>query len=255
VPRRLRLSASTARSSARPRTSTPTGFSSSPRTPPRASCTTPAEAQAVADKLNRKPLTLKHGGFTKAEKLLPLARKPVQVKFVVSKAGDKHAVSPTSSPQRLQKHGGVGTSKAPGAKLLRQSRGMFTRAVLPYRPTWLSGQAIEGTVRAAVQGAGPTSYLRARKLKERRPGALQAAADRAVPAGKIGKVMKEFAGERKTLATTSPATPSPTPSRDWQDAGDQAGPRPSPCDLQRRVQRVNAQALEAFPQTVMLGGR
>jgi hypothetical protein len=70
-----------------------------------------AEAQAVADKLNRKPLELQHGGFSKAEKILPLARKPVQVKFVVSKAGDKHAVIPDIVSTRLQKHGGVGTSR------------------------------------------------------------------------------------------------------------------------------------------------
>jgi hypothetical protein len=217
-----------------------------------------ADAQAVADKLNRKPLSLAHGGFTRGEKALPLARKPVQVKFVVSKVGDKHAVLPDIVSTRLQKHTGVGTSKAPGAKLLRQSRGMFTRAVLPYRPTWLSGQAIEGTVRAATQGAGPTSYLRARKvlsaMERQAPGSSKALTDRAVPAGKIGKVMKEFAGERKTLADEFPGNPV-------AHALTQVGRTPGIKqirDLHHAIssavfQHVNAQALEAFPQTVMLG--
>jgi hypothetical protein len=213
-----------------------------------------ADAQAVADALNRKPVTLKHGGFSKVEKVLPLARKPVQVKFVVSKVGEKHAVLPDIVSQRLAKHGGVGTSKAPGAKLLRQSRGMFTRAVLPYRPTWLSGQAIEGTLRAATQGAGPTSYLRARKLKAADPEMYKQLSDRAVPAGKIGKVMKEFAGERKSLADEFPGNPV-------AHALTQLGKAPGVKqvrDLHHAISsavfsHVNAQALEAFPQTVMLG--
>jgi hypothetical protein len=219
---------------------------------------TRADAQAVADKLNRKPLTLEHGGFTKVEKLLPAARKPVQVKFVVSQAGGKHAVYPDFVAQRLEKQRGVGTSKAPLAKGLRQSRGMFTRAVLPTRPTWLSGQAIEGTIRAAIHGAGPTSYLRARKvlheMERQQPGSGKALLDRAVPAGKIGKVMKEFAGEQKTFASDFPGNPI---AESLTSLGKTPGLK-QVRDLYHVTtdavfKHLNGQALEAFPQTVMLG--
>jgi hypothetical protein len=216
------------------------------------------QAQAVADALNRKPLTLAHGGFTKAEKLLPLARTPQQVKFVVSQAGDKHAVLPDFVAERLTKQRAVGTSMAPGAKLLRVSRGAFTRAVLPYRPTWLSGQGIEGALRAAIHGAGPTSYLRAikvgKEMERINPGSYGALRDRAVPAGKIGKVMREFAGERKTLVDEFPNNPLAHALTSLGQVPGIKQVRAVHHAVSGVVFRhINAQFLEQFPQTVMLG--
>jgi hypothetical protein len=214
----------------------------------------PADAQAVADKLNRKPLTLAHGGFTKVERALPLPRKPVKVQFVVRKAGDKHAVVPDFVAERLKKHENVGTSMAPIAKALRVSRGAFTRAVLPYRATWLSGQAIEGVGRSLIEGAGPTSYLRAHKLLERHPEVAKPLTDRAVPAGKIGKVMKEFAGERKTLIDEFPDNPIAHALTGFGKVRGIKQVRALHHAVSGAVfNHLNARVLEGIPQTAMLG--
>jgi hypothetical protein len=218
-------------------------------------------AQKVADRLNRTPVTLKMGGFTKAEEAFPLARQHRPVNFVVHKAGETYGVIPDFVAERLSKHAGVGTSRAPGAKLLRMSRGSFTRAVLPYRPTWLSGQAVEGVLRSAVHGAGPTSYVRARKListmERDNPGSGKALLDRAVPGGKVGRVYKEFAdlgSQRRTFAEEFPDNPI---AHAITSLGRTPGVK-QVRDLHHSVSsavftHLNARFLEGIPQTAMLG--
>jgi hypothetical protein len=219
-------------------------------------------AQAVVDKLNKNPVVIKRGSFTRAEKATPVigqhAKQDVPVTFVVHKAGDKYAAIPDVVAERIRKQEGVGSSKAPGSKVLRQSRGMFTRAVLPYRPTWLSGQGIEGAVRSATMGAGPTSYIRGKRvvnaMERQQPGSGKALMDRAVPGGRIGKVMKEFAGERKTLASEFPDNPI---AHALTDIGRTPGIK-QVRQLHNAVSgavftHLNGRFLEGVPQTAMLG--
>jgi hypothetical protein len=80
-----------------------------------------AEAQAVADKLNRKPLTLQHGGFTQGRE--DAARSPASPSRSSSSSArpaTSTPSSPTSSPAPAEARRGR-HSKAPGAKVLRQS--------------------------------------------------------------------------------------------------------------------------------------
>ena len=83
-------------------------------------------------------------------------------------------VPKTMADQRLQ-HSYVGTSPATGAVLLRKARKAFTQTVLPYRPAkWLTGQAVEPTIRAVAAGVRPGDKGRMRyfieKLNELEPG-------------------------------------------------------------------------------------
>jgi hypothetical protein len=224
---------------------------------------TSAQAQAVADRLNRAPMKLKMGGFTSSEKAFPLARQHRDVTFVTHKAGEKYGVIPDFVAKRISKHEGVGTGRAPGAKLLRVSRGAFTRAVLPYRPTWLTGQAVEGVIRNAVHGAGPTSYLRARKvvtaMEKQNPGSGKALLERAVPGGKIGKVYKEFGDVEDSHPTHTLANEFP----DNPVAHALTGLGRAPGIKQVRqlhhavtnavFTHINGKFLEGLPQTAMLG--
>jgi hypothetical protein len=201
---------------------------------------------------------MKQGGFSKAERLTPYSRETKKVDFVVMQAGEKFAVVPDFVARRLDHHRHVGTSPAGGAKLLRLSKGSFTRAVLPWRFTWLSGQGIEGGLRAGLQGAGPVSYRRANLIKQAmndvRPGSGDALFDRAVPAGKIGKVVKDFAGERKTFAGEFPdSSIAQTLTRLGRTPGFK-----QVRDLNNSVttfifDQVNGKLLEGVPQTAMLG--
>jgi hypothetical protein len=224
---------------------------------------TAEQAQKVADRLNRAPMKLKMGGFTRGEKTLPLARQHRDVTFVTHKAGEKHGVIPDFVAKRISKQEGVGTGRAPGAKILRVSRGAFTRTVLPYRPTWLTGQSVEGVIRNAVHGAGPTSYLRARKvvaaMERQNPGSGKALLERAVPGGKIGKVYKEF-------GDVEGSHPSHTLAHEFPDnpvAHALTGLGKAPGIKQVRqlhhavtnavFTHINGKFLEGVPQTAMLG--
>jgi hypothetical protein len=120
--------------------------------------------------------------------------------FVVKPVGDSEfGVVPKVAAKQLQRHEVVGSSSATYAKLLRASRQKFTNAVLPLSPKWLTGQLVEGTLRAAVHGAGPTSLLRERRvfkaLEKERPGAGKEFRQRALPGGHYGGQIQEF---RKT---------------------------------------------------------
>jgi hypothetical protein len=103
--------------------------------------------------------------------------------------------------KRYARHKQIGRSPAPYAVALRQTRGAFTRAVLPVSTKWLSGQAIEAAIRSVVMGAGPVSHLRgarlARELRQTPEG--KHALERMLPGGLVSRT---GAGEitRKTLA-------------------------------------------------------
>jgi hypothetical protein len=207
-------------------------------------------ASAVAEKLNAKEPTVQRGTRL-------YGKEAVSNEFVVKAVGDKFAVLPKVAADRLARQRTVGTSKATGAKVLRQSRGMFTRTVLPYRPTWLSGQGIEGVVRSAVQGAGPTSYLRARKtvnaMEAIKPGSGHALLERAAPGGLVGRT----AGMEMTTKTLKQEFPESTVARALTDVGRSPGIR-QVRGLHHAIssfvfEKLNAKTLEGIPQTMMLG--
>jgi hypothetical protein len=133
---------------------------------------------------------------------------------------------------------------------------MLTRAVLPYRPSWLSGQGIEGAVRAAVKGAGPTSYLRGKRfvkaLERQQPGSGKAFLARASPVGIVGS--HQFETPRTTFHEEFPGS---NVARALTDLGRTPGVK-QVRELNRHVtdfvfNRVNAKFLEGVPQTAMLG--
>jgi hypothetical protein len=120
--------------------------------------------------------------------------------FAVKPVGESQfGVVPKVAAKQLQRHQVVGSSSATYAKVLRASRQKFTNAVLPLSPKWLTGQLVEGTLRAVAHGAGPTSLLRERRvfkaLEKQRPGAGKEFRQRGLPGGHYGGQIQEF---RKT---------------------------------------------------------
>lgn len=207
-------------------------------------------AQKVADKLNTKAPTIAQGTRLYGKEQVPN-------EFVVKEYGGKFAAVPKVADQRLGKQKSVGTSKATVAKGLRQSRKLFTGAVLPYRPTWLSGQGIEGVVRSAVSGAGPTSYLRTHKvvkaMEAQKPGSGKALLERAAPGGLVGRT----AAHEMTGKTLREEFPDSTVARALTDVGRAPGPK-QVRQLHHAVssfvfEKVNAKALEGVPQKALLG--
>lgn len=86
---------------------------------------------------------------------------------VVEVPGGRFAVVPHLASEQRRLHNVVGTSKATNAMLLRDTRRGFTRAVLPFSPKWLGGQAGEAGLRSAVEGAGPLDWMRLRRVVRR----------------------------------------------------------------------------------------
>ncbi len=120
-------------------------------------------------------------------------------------------VPKTMADQRLQ-HGYVGTSPATGAVLLRKLRKAFTQTVLPYRPAkWLTGQAVEPTVRAAASGVRPGDKGRMRyfieKLNEQQPGLGDKFRRETLTGGQGGFLRDLDDVDRRTLAETAEANP------------------------------------------------
>jgi hypothetical protein len=123
----------------------------------------------------------------------------------VKEVNGKFAVVPKVAAERLTKHQKVGSSPAIGAIAMRAAGRTFRGAVLPLSPRWLAGQATEAGVRAAIGGAGPTSYLRMRRvvkaMEKQQPGSGKALLARTSAGGHFGLTgtAREFA-QGKSLA-------------------------------------------------------
>ena len=142
-----------------------------------------------------------HPSRADAEKVAQRLGKAGHGEFVVKQVTDnEYGVIPKVAAEQLRLHEGVGTSRATGARVLRATRTKFTNTVLPLSPKWLTGQAVEGTLRAAVQGAGPTSWLRERRvfkeLERQHPGAGKAFRERGLAGGQYGGQVQEFRTQR-----------------------------------------------------------
>ena len=113
---------------------------------------------------------------------------------------------PDYARERLYKHMKVGSSKAIGARVMRVGGKSFRGTVLPASLKWLTGQAFEPLVRAIATGAGPTSWLRERKVyRELGPEAGAAFRQRTSGGGQLGLTgtAREFQ-QGKSLAAEFP---------------------------------------------------
>jgi hypothetical protein len=142
-----------------------------------------------------------HPSRADAEKVIERLAKAGHGDFAVKQISDNEfGVVPKAAADQLRRHGTVGKSQATYAKVLRVSRQKFTNAVLPVSPKWLSGQVVEGTLRANVHAHGPvgvaTGLMRERKvfnaLEKQRPGAGKEFRNRALPGGHYGGQIQEF---------------------------------------------------------------
>ncbi len=214
----------------------------------------PADARKVAEHLNAKNQTIKKGR-TGSPTGLPYAKENVKVEYTTRDAGfGKTAVVPKIVNKRLNVHASVGTSKAVPAVLLRHSRRAFSKAVLPYHPTWLSGQTVEGFgVRPAVSGTGPTSWMRAHRLQSRHPDAYKALAEEAVPGGIYGRTIAHEMATR----TLKAEIPESDAARIITDLGQVGGIRHArkfnDAVTGFIFDRLNGRLLEGVPQKAMLG--
>jgi hypothetical protein len=126
---------------------------------------THAAAKRIADRLNGRDATVARGRHTPLQ--IPRQSVPTPHEFVVHAAGDRFAVVPKAAADRIGWHRRVGTSQAPGSKLLRVAGRTFRTAVLPLSAKWLTGQASEAGIRSAVAGAGPLDLWRFRSVVKR----------------------------------------------------------------------------------------
>jgi hypothetical protein len=83
--------------------------------------------------------------------------------------GDAWAVVPKVAAERFRRQKVVGTSPAIGAVNRRVAVKQFKKTVLPFSAPWLLGQASEAGIRNLAAGAGPASYIRARRVLKRMP--------------------------------------------------------------------------------------
>ena len=65
------------------------------------------------------------------------------------------AVVPKTAANRMRWHHDVGGSPAVGAVMLRTGNRLFRQSTLPVSTRWLTGQGVEGVVRAAAMGRRP----------------------------------------------------------------------------------------------------
>jgi hypothetical protein len=161
------------------------------------------DAQRIADKLNAQDKTIARGRHTTAQR--PRQGTQVPVTFVVHTAGDgKYSVVPKTAADRLRWHHNVGTSQAPGSKIMRVAGRTFRTAVLPLSAKWLTGQVAEAGIRAVVAGSGPADLFRFRQVVHRmnkeNPGSGDELAMR-ITGGQFGMTgtAREFA-EGRSLA-------------------------------------------------------
>lgn len=160
------------------------------------------DAERIAARLNSRPVVVARGRHTPLQ--APRQGTPTDVEFVVRKAGSKYAVVPKAASERLNWHRRVGTSQAPGSKILRVAGRTFRTAVLPLSAKWLTGQVSEAGIRSVVAGAGPADLWRFRSVVQRmnrdNPGSGDALVSR-ITGGQFGLTgtAREFA-EGRSLA-------------------------------------------------------
>jgi hypothetical protein len=82
---------------------------------------------------------------------------------LTGKGGDQGewAVVPEVAAKRLEDHASVYQSQGHVMRTVTQA---FRRTVLPTSPSWLTGNTVEAALRSAVVKAGPTSWLRFRRV-------------------------------------------------------------------------------------------
>lgn len=127
----------------------------------------------------------------------------VVIRLKGGKRNENWAVVPRVAWERWQKHQKTNTSKATPAVALRLTNRMLKTAVLPTSTKWMGGQVAEGLIRAAVMGAGPTSFIRGKKLLRALPEDVRREVElRTTRGGQFGATgpAEEFASKAPTLA-------------------------------------------------------
>lgn len=122
---------------------------------------------------------------------------------VASPSATHYAAVPTRAAERWSHHQRIGNSNATGAVVMRTGTRQFRRTVLPMSTKWLGGQVAEAALRSAVMGAGPTSFLRARRILARLPEReRRELINRTTGGGQFGVTgpAAEFAHQAPTLA-------------------------------------------------------
>lgn len=74
----------------------------------------------------------------------------------------KKKTLPESTTKRLEQHRKIDDPDY-GVKIMRKGTSIFSRSVLPFSPSWYAGNAVEGTLRAGLQKAGPISHRKFNK--------------------------------------------------------------------------------------------
>jgi len=123
---------------------------------------------------------------------------------VVKVGKGQFAVVPRSVTDRMRAHATVGTSKAPGAIVLRRSRAALSKAILPFSPSFFMGQAVEGPVRGGFFGVIPKVHSRFNKMTLAELEKIDKPAARdmqtRVPMGMFGGHMQHMPHDKGTLA-------------------------------------------------------
>mgnify|MGYP000895684638 CR=1 FL=1 len=78
--------------------------------------------------------------------------------------GGSWVLIPDAAAKRLLAHLDVRSQASAAGKLGNVVTSMFRRTVLPLSPRWAMGNLVEGALRSAVAGAGPTNYLAGRRI-------------------------------------------------------------------------------------------
>jgi hypothetical protein len=174
---------------------------------------------------------------------------------VVKLRKGEHTVVPKVAADRLRGHEAIGKGKATYAKGLRVTRRAFTRTVLPFSPSWLSGQAVESAFRATVAGAGPVSYIRGARVLRRLDPEQRAMLQ---PGGK-SRIPQELLSEGgdRTLADEFAGTELAKVARAMTAAGRAPGVKQVRALHRASTEFVfntlNGRIIEATAQKAMLG--
>lgn len=175
---------------------------------------------------------------------------------------NKFGVVPEEAFARLRHHERIGKSKATGAKILKVGGQQFRASVLPFSTRWLLGQGVEPAFRSAVAGAGPTSFIRARRtIKEMNrqiPGSGDQLRAHAVPGGVFGlsSTAREFAYGEKTLGDQFQKTALHKGAQTLTNIGAKPGVRHVRAGFRKYSEFVFGKVNNAFEQTAqtaMLG--
>lgn len=131
-------------------------------------------------------LTVESGPFfsTKQAAKVAATRAGYKDAHIVETSAGKWSAVPKKVWDRNHAHEVVGSSRSVGGITLRAARSALTKTKLPFSGSFHAGTGIEGTIRAIVAGAGPTSYVRGRRvLKQMDKKDREALMDHAVPSG------------------------------------------------------------------------